>query len=166
MAERHLLLLDVDGMLAVRTESGELTRTPGSWEALSQLQYRSDAVSSLATGLSEDEARAKAGDVRGAGLERYLDLDVGAYRADGADRATLVAVARRRAQDSYGCEFRVMVVTGGSVAGVARARAEADVLIAVGSGEARPDDLLAAGADHVVTSLVELVPLVLGAKVG
>lgn len=166
MPARYLLLFDVDGVLVTRTEAGELTRTPGSWEALSQLQHRSDAVSSLVTQISEEDARAMVGEVTGVGLARYLDLGVGAYGYDGSEPSALVALARRRAQDSYGCAFRVLVVTRASVAEVTQVRDQADIVAAVDSGGAGPDELHAAGAEYVVTSLVELVPRVRGAQVG
>ena len=151
MVARRLLLFDVDGVLV---ETGELRRPPGAAEALARLRHDGDAVLSLVTGDDEREARRKTDVV---GVNRYLDLDVGAYGSDSEDRSKLVSLARRKAQDSYGCEFEVLVVTAGSAADVANVRPDADLVLAVASTETA--GLRAAGADHVVTSLLDVVEL-------
>jgi hypothetical protein len=166
MAQRYLLLFELDGLLITYTDAGELIRTRGSWETLSQLQHRSDAVSSLVTETDAATAKAQAGEVSGVGLARYLDLDVGGYGPHGDGLAGLVARARERAKAKYGTDFTVAVVTGGTAATIGAAAPAADVVIAVEPTEARQDELRAAGARQVVPKLVELVPLVLGAQVG
>lgn len=156
MAERFLLLFDVDVVLVTVNENGELIRTRGSWEALSQVTGRTDAVQSLVTDDTEEAARRKISEVSGVGLERYLDLEVGAYGPD--DRTELVALARNRAQERYG-ELTTLVVTAPVAADIAAAAKAADLVVTV--AEEGADELRAAGAKHVVKSLVELVPLVL-----
>jgi phosphoglycolate phosphatase len=169
MAERYLLLFDVDELLVTVNEKGERSRTRGSWEAISQINGRTDAVQSLVTPLPKDEASAKVGDVTGVGLVRYLDLEVGGYGDDADDRAALVSLARQRARDSYGSEFTVAVVVLGTVDEVARVRGAADVVVAVATedaSESTVDELRATGAGLVVTRLVDVVQLVLGTHVG
>jgi phosphoglycolate phosphatase len=166
MAQRYLLLFGLDGLLITHTDAGELIRTRGSWETLSQLQHRSDAVSSLVTETDAATAKAQAGEVSGVGLARYLDLDVGAYGRHDDGLAGLVAQARNRAKAKYGKEFTVVVVTGDSTADIGAAARVADAVVAVEPTEARQDELRAAGAGQVVPKLVGLVPLVLGAQVG
>jgi phosphoglycolate phosphatase len=165
MAERNLLLFELDGVLATRTPSGELTRTPGSWEALSQFQYRSDAVSSVVTRTAREEALAKLGEVTGIGLDRYCDPEVGAYGEDAGEPGGLVAVARRRASERYGCDFAVTAVTEGSLRAVSNVAGQVDTVVAVAADGALAEELRAAGATHVIAGLGELVPLVLGANV-
>jgi phosphoglycolate phosphatase-like HAD superfamily hydrolase len=150
---RRLVLFDVDGVLV---EKGELRRLPGAAEALAQLRHGTDAVLSLVTGQDEEEARRKTTSV---GVERYLDFVVGAYGSDIEGRAKLVSLARRRAEHAYGCEFEALVVVG-AAADLAYVRADAHVVVVVappGSAQVGP---LGAGADHIVTNLLELVPLV------
>jgi phosphoglycolate phosphatase-like HAD superfamily hydrolase len=160
MTTRYLVLFDVDGVLV---EQGELRRPPGAAEALAQLRHDGDAVLSVVTGQPEDEARHRTDVV---GVNRYLDLDVGAYGSDTEDRSTLVSLARRRAQEAYGGEFTVLAVTGESAADVAHLRPHADVVVALVGKKAETAGLLAAGADHAVTSLLGVVELARGVPAG
>jgi ribonucleotide monophosphatase NagD (HAD superfamily) len=141
MGTRQLLLFDVDGVLV---ERGGTRRLPGAAEAMAQLRHSGDAVLSLLTEQDEDSARRR---ITLVGVDRYLDLTVAGYA--GAPVATVV----RRARAAYG-GFTVVVVT----ADAARApRADVDIVIAVATdaSASRP-----AGADDVVTNLVDLVALV------
>ena len=166
MAERYLVLFDVDDLLVTVNENGERSRTSGSWEAISQITGRTDAVQSVLTTLPKAEAQAKVGDVTGVGLVRYFDVEVGAYGEDSADRGELVKLALRRAQDSYGGEFTVAAVVLGTVDEVTKVRDAADIVVAVASDESSVDELRAAGAGLVVTRLNDVVQLVLGTHVG
>jgi phosphoglycolate phosphatase-like HAD superfamily hydrolase len=68
---------------------------PGVRETLSALHKRDDVVQSLLTGNVEPNAAIKVGAF---GLERWLDLEAGAYGSDPHERRSdLVAVARERA---------------------------------------------------------------------
>jgi hypothetical protein len=142
MGTRQLLLFDVDGVLV---ERGGTRRLPGAAEAMAQLRHSGDAVLSLLTEQDEDSARRR---ITLVGVDRYLDLTVAGFA--GAPVAPVV----RRARAAYGGEFTVVVVT----ADAARApRADVDIVIAVATdaSASRP-----AGADDVVTNLVDLVALV------
>jgi phosphoglycolate phosphatase len=149
-AGRQLVLFDLRGVLV---ERGGSRRLPGAAEALAQFRHSGDAVLSLLTAEDESSARTRAIEV---GVDRYLDLAVAAYRAD---TGSPVATARERAQAVYGGEFEVVVVTADSEADVAGVRADADVVIAVATGTSTVPQLRAAGADHVLTNLVDLVAL-------
>jgi len=166
MAERYLVLFDVDDLLVTVNDKGERSRTQGSWEAISQITGRTDSVQSLLTTLPKAEASAKVGDVTGIGLVRYLDLDVGAYGDDAEDKSTMVNLARQRAKDSYGVDFIVAVVVMGTVGEVTLVRDAADIVVAVAADESTVGELRKAGAGLVVTRLVDVVQLALNTKVG
>jgi hypothetical protein len=160
MADRYLLLYDASGVLIRTTGDGEQTRTAGSWEAMSQLSGRTDAVQALVTEIDRDTAAELMKEVTGLGLDRYLDLEVGAYGSP--DFAALVTAARVAANAKHDTELVVVAVAGpASIGAVAQA---ADVVVAV-STEDDSDSLRAAGAKHVVRSLLDLVPLVIQNRV-
>jgi phosphoglycolate phosphatase-like HAD superfamily hydrolase len=152
MTERPLVLFDVDGVLVGKDE---LRRLPGAAEALAQLRHDGDAVLSLVTDADEDIARHRTTEV---GVERYLDFTVGAYGSGPA------ADARDKAERAYHTTFRTIVVRADSADDVRRTRSAADVLVAVAATEPAADELRAAGADHVIASLIDLVPLVRAAR--
>lgn len=152
MTERPLVLFDVDGVLIA---TDELRRLPGAAEALAQLRHDGDAVLSLVTEADEDLTRNRTTKV---GLERYLDFTVGVY---GSGR---LADAREKAERAYDAAFRTIVVCADSADDVRRVRSVADVLVAVAATEPAAEQLRAAGADHVVASLIDLVPLVRAAR--
>lgn len=74
---------------------------PGVVEVLSRLHARPDVVQSLLTGNIAPNGRVK---VSAFGLDRWLDLDVGAYGSDDHDRRRLVPVALAKVRDRYGTE--------------------------------------------------------------
>jgi len=157
MADRYLLLYDAEGVLIRETDAGEKTRTAGSWEAMSQLSGRTNAVQAPVTALGRDETAVLMKEVTGLGLDRYLDLEVGAY--DSTDLAALVTTARGLANAKHGTELVVVAIT--DAAGVSAAVGAADVVVAVADDEAPKAD----GAKHVIKNLLELVQLVLENRV-
>jgi hypothetical protein len=155
MADRYLLLYDAEGVLITETDAGEKTRTTGSWEAMSQLSGRTDAVQALVTAMPADDAAVLMKEVTGLGLDRYLDMEIGGYGT--ADLAGLASAVKERAAAKYGTEFTVVVVAGpAAVAEVARV---ADAVVSTDES-ARAD-----GAKHVIKNLLELVQLVLENRV-
>lgn len=154
MADRYLLIYDAEGVL-IRETDGEKTRTAGSWEAMSQLSGRTNAVQALVTAMPADDAAVLMKEVTGLGLDRYLDMEIGGYGS--ADLAGLASAVKERATAKYGTEFTVVVVAGpAAVAEVARV---ADAVVSTDES-ARAD-----GAKHVVKNLLELVQLVLENRV-
>jgi hypothetical protein len=155
MADRYLLLYDAEGVLIRETDTGEKTRTAGSWEAMSQLSGRTNAVQALVTAIPADDAGVLMKEVTGLGLDRYLDMEIGGFGS--TDLAGLAAAVKERAAAKYGEEFTVVVVAGpAAVAEVARV---ADAVVSTDES-ARAD-----GAKHVIKNLLELVQLVLENRV-
>jgi hypothetical protein len=98
-------------------------------------------------------------EVTGLGLDRYLDIEVGAYGS--TDLAALVSAARAAANTKYGTELVVVAVAGpASIGAMAQA---ADVVVTVSTEDG--DVLRSAGAKHVVRNLLDLVPLVIQNRV-
>ncbi|MEV6928102.1 haloacid dehalogenase-like hydrolase [Dactylosporangium sp. NPDC051485] len=75
---------------------------PGAQRTLIALAGRPELVQSVLTGNLREVARIK---LEVFGLDRYVDLDAGAYGDDDTDRPKLVAIAQRRAAANYGTIF-------------------------------------------------------------
>lgn len=75
---------------------------PGAQQTLAALADRPELVQSVLTGNLREVARIK---LEVFALDRYVDLDVGAYGDDDTDRPKLVAIAQRRAAAKYGTVF-------------------------------------------------------------
>ncbi|MDQ1499173.1 MAG: hypothetical protein QOI86_2513 [Actinomycetota bacterium] len=89
-------------------------------------------------------------------LRPWLDLDVGAYGSDDADRNALVPVALERVERRYGPVDRAgLWVVGDTPLDAACARAGGAHCLLVANGFAARPDLEAAGADHVVDDLTD-----------
>jgi phosphoglycolate phosphatase-like HAD superfamily hydrolase len=91
------------------------------------------------------------------GLDRTLDLDVGAYADDDADRAALVAIAQQRATAKYGGPFSRAntVVIGDTIHDIAAAHNGGATVIAVATGSDTAAELRATGADYVLSDLTD-----------
>lgn len=89
------------------------------------------------------------------GLDRYLDLDIGAYGDDSDDRASLPPVAWRRAGQLRGLtvDARDTVIVGDSVHDVLVARRYGIRAITVATGPTPARALADAGADLVLDGL-------------
>lgn len=88
-------------------------------------------------------------------LDSFLDLEVGAYADDSADRTSLVRIAQHRSGDKYASEFtrRNTIVIGDTTQDVTAALRGGAGVIAVASGKESSEDLRAAGAPVVLDSL-------------
>src|SRR5829696_4140328 len=82
---------------------------PGAREALATLAQMDGVVQSVLTGNLQPNAATKLGAF---GLERHLDLAIGAYGSDDRRRAALVAVARSRFAAVHGAEPEETVLVG------------------------------------------------------
>lgn len=128
------------------------TILPGVPALLEGLQ-RSGAVQTVLTGNTAANAAVKLGAFD---LPRWLDLEVGAYGSDHADRNALVEVALARLSRSYGTVDRCRVwVIGDTPLDAACARAGGVHCLLVATGFAPRAALDAAGADHVVDDLTD-----------
>jgi phosphoglycolate phosphatase-like HAD superfamily hydrolase len=91
------------------------------------------------------------------GLDRDLDLEVGAYGDDHEIRADLVPLARASAAAAYGENFSgtATVLVGDTPLDVEAARVAGARAVAVASGEFSVSDLAASGADAVLADLTD-----------
>lgn len=128
---------------------------PGSAGAVAALAG-AGVVQSVVTGNIRSIATVKL-DVFG--LSAGLDLVVGGYGDDGADRAVLVGLARQRAAARYGREFPAdsVVVIGDTPHDVRGALDVGARAVAVATGSSGPAELLAAGAHAVLPDLADPV---------
>ena len=120
---------------------------PGVPEVLAALHDADGVVQSLLTGNVAANAAVKVGAF---GLDRWLDLEAGAYGSDPHERRSdLVAVARQRAAERYG-ETTGAVLVGDTPLDVRAAREAGARAVAVATGfaglealrESEPDALL------------------------
>ncbi len=125
---------------------------PGAAEALRTLASRDDVIQSVLTGNIRQSAQIKLATF---GLDRYLDLDIGAYGTDDDVRAKLVEIARQRAAAAHGVQFDrdSTVLIGDTPNDVKAARDGSARVIAVATGKDSMDDLADAGADTVFADL-------------
>lgn len=154
-----------DATAARRTEIKHRGRClPGAREAIERLAKSPVLVQSVVTGNIRPIARAKleAFDLAGA-----IDFDIGGYGSDDGERAMLVRLALRRAQQKHDVTYlpEQVVVIGDTPYDIAGAKANSIRAIGVASGSSTVDDLQAADADAVLASLEDtdaLVHLLLG----
>ncbi len=125
---------------------------PGQLDALRELADRPDIIQSVLTGNTREAAEIK---LRTFDLDRYLDLDIGAYGTDDDTRANLVKIARQRATAARGIPFdpAATVLIGDTPNDVIAARDGGARIIAVATGSDSAKDLAAAGADTVLDDL-------------
>jgi phosphoglycolate phosphatase-like HAD superfamily hydrolase len=135
-------------------------RLPGSKQAIEALA-RQGAVQTVVTGNIRPTAVIKL-DVFD--LLEHLDVEVGGYGSDDRVRATLVRLARERAERAYGRMFDRVVVIGDTPHDVQAARDAGVGVVGVATGRSGPEELAAAGADVVLPDLTDTEAL-LGAVV-
>ncbi|KIH97617.1 hypothetical protein LP52_18065 [Streptomonospora alba] len=125
---------------------------PGVEEAVGALATEPDVVQSVLTGNTRRAAQVK---LSVFGLERYLNLDTGAYGDDDAYRPRLVEFAMARAAERVGAPVpsESTVLIGDTPKDIAAAREAGVGVIAVASGTSSVDDLTGAGADLVLGTL-------------
>jgi phosphoglycolate phosphatase-like HAD superfamily hydrolase len=128
---------------------------PGARAVLAELAARPDVVQSVLTGNMEPIAISKLTIFE---LAEYVDLSVGAYGLDHADRAELVRVARERAANAYGEAFTpTTTVLVGDTPNDVRAGHEGGArVVAVATGSSDRATLRAAGAEDVLDDLTEV----------
>jgi len=130
------------------TLAADLQVLPGVKDAIERLNALG-VEQSLLTGNYEPAARLKVGC---AGLDRYLDLDVGAFGSDNRDRLCLVPVALEKARRLRGLRLSAenVAVIGDSPRDIACARAGGARAVAVATGPHTVDEL----ADHEPDALL------------
>jgi phosphoglycolate phosphatase-like HAD superfamily hydrolase len=126
----------------------------GAEAALMGLADAGGVVSTAVTGNIEPNAQVK---LAAYGLDRWLDLGVGAYGSDARDRDHLVPIAVGRVQERYGGDVdrsRTWVV-GDTPRDLACARAGGVRCLLVGTGRTPAAELRHLGADAVLDDLVD-----------
>jgi phosphoglycolate phosphatase len=125
---------------------------PGAKNALRALAEQDGVIQSVLTGNIRPSAQIKLAIF---GLDRYLDLDSGAYGTDDDTRANLVAIARQRAGKARGEHFDPAdtVLIGDTPNDVQAAHEAGARVIAVATGNDTAVDLRDAGADTVFDDL-------------
>jgi phosphoglycolate phosphatase-like HAD superfamily hydrolase len=128
---------------------------PGVVDLLTRLHTASDVVSSVLTGNIEPNGRLK---VAAFGLDRWLDLDVGAYGSDDHDRNNLVPVALAKLASRRATVVGAtdVWVVGDTPLDLACARASGARCLLVGTGRFRTEELRALGPDAAVDDLSDV----------
>jgi phosphoglycolate phosphatase len=125
---------------------------PGVEEVLARLHADPAVVQSVLTGNTAANAAVKLGAF---GLDRWLDLEVGAFGSDDADRGRLVPVALERILRKRGLDVAPedVWVVGDTPADLACARAGGTRCVLVATGILPVGELSRLGADRVLADL-------------
>jgi phosphoglycolate phosphatase-like HAD superfamily hydrolase len=144
---------EVAGAATMLAERG--TAHPGVPDVLARLDRMDGVHQTLLTGNTAANAAVK---VRAFGLERWLDLDVGAYGSDHADRRELVPIALDRARHLRGLEVDTADtwVVGDTANDLACARAGGARCLLVATGRSSFDELAALEPDAVLADLSDV----------
>jgi phosphoglycolate phosphatase-like HAD superfamily hydrolase len=150
------VLRGIEGQLAAAAADGELaaggTACPGVPEVLEHLNSDPEVLSTLLTGNVRPNAFVK---VAAFGLDRWLDLSVGAYGSDEHDRNLLVPIAlsRVRAQRGHQVAAGDVWVIGDTPRDLECARSAGVRCLLVATGRYSALELDAMGADAVLDDL-------------
>ena len=127
---------------------------PGIAQLLEKLHEEPGVTQTLLTGNLEPNARVK---LRLFGLDRWLDLEIGAYGSDHVDRDALVPIALEKARRVRGLDFsrdHVWVI-GDTERDLVCARAANVRCLLVGTGRAGLDAVASLPADAIMPDLSE-----------
>lgn len=127
---------------------------PGAEAVLARLAVDGRLVSSVLTGNLRANAVVKLGAF---GLDRWLDIEVGAYGSDDADRTALVPIAIERLAAIHGVRLEAddVWVVGDTPLDLACAQAAGAHCLLVGTGRTPASELAALGADAVMEDLAD-----------
>lgn len=137
-------------------ETGALAKRgrvlPGVRDTLEALSTEPGVHQGVLTGNTTEVAKIK---IETFGLDRYIDLGLGAYGDDHRDRVELVAIARERASERLGTTiYAENVILIGDTPNDIKAGLEAGThVLAVASGRFSVDDLVEAGATSAIRDL-------------
>jgi len=128
---------------------------PGATESLEALAREQEVTQSVLTGNTVEVAYIK---LRAFGLDRHLDLSIGAYGNDHRDRSRLVDIARSRAIEQLDTPIQAdqVILVGDTPNDVAAALTAGARVIGVASGRYSLEQLTSAGATWSVPALVSL----------
>jgi phosphoglycolate phosphatase-like HAD superfamily hydrolase len=152
----HGLTVAYDAARGLMREAGRAL--PGAHDALDELQQRPDIIQSVLTGNIASVAVIKLATF---GLDRYVDLEVGAYGSDHAQRPRLVGIAKQRARLKYAmrADRARTILIGDTPADIAAGREGGATTVGVATGSFSTTDLAAAGADFVLPDLTSTADL-------
>jgi phosphoglycolate phosphatase len=127
---------------------------PGAEPVLRRLASDRRVVQTVLTGNLAANARLK---LAAFGLDRWLDLELGATGSDDGDRLALVAVAMAKAKRRLGFAFepRQVWVVGDTPLDLIAARAGGTRCLLVGTGRYGYQELAGSGADSVLPDLTD-----------
>jgi phosphoglycolate phosphatase-like HAD superfamily hydrolase len=127
---------------------------PGAEDTVATLAAEPALIQSVLSGNLRAVSRTK---LNVFNLDKYLDLEVGAYGDDDPERPKLVAIAQERAHRKYGTPFSTgnTVVVGDSTHDINTGRKGGARSIGVASGSDDTDTLRAAGAESVLPDLTD-----------
>jgi phosphoglycolate phosphatase len=128
---------------------------PGIAELLPRLDARDDVVQTVLTGNIEPNAAVKVGAF---GLDRWLNLEMGAFGSDHADRTELVPIAMGKVEAARGVRFTTdeVWVVGDAANDLACARAAGVRCLLVATGRPTYDELAALHPDALRHDLSDL----------
>jgi phosphoglycolate phosphatase-like HAD superfamily hydrolase len=131
---------------------------PGAAAALAALAEVPGTVQTVLTGNVRAVALIK---LAAFGLDRFVDVEIGAYGTDDHLRANLVAVAQQRAGAKHGVTFDAgsTVLVGDTLHDVAAGRRGGALVVAVATGRTTEAELLKAGAEVVLPDLTDTAAL-------
>jgi phosphoglycolate phosphatase-like HAD superfamily hydrolase len=132
---------------------------PGVPAVLASLHAHRDVAQSVLTGNTAANAATK---MAAFGLDRWLDLEIGAYGSDSSDRRTLVPVAVGRAADLRGWSVAAadVWVVGDTPHDLACARSGGARCALVGTGFTPIEELRGLGAEAVLDDLSDVEAVV------
>jgi phosphoglycolate phosphatase len=145
---------ELAGAVDLIREKGRLL--PGVPEVLARLHGGDgDLAQSILTGNTAANAITK---LAAFGLDRWLDLEIGAYGSDNSDRRALVPVAIKRAKTRRGWRLAPpdVWVVGDTPHDLACARAGGARCVLVGTGFTPIEDLRGLGAEAVLNDLSDV----------
>ncbi len=123
---------------------------PGIYELLENLQQRGESGLGLLTGNLEQGARIK---LEPFGLNKYFSS--GAFGSDDEDRNNLLPIAVNRFEELFRIKIEIdsCIIVGDTPRDVECAHIYGAMCIGVATGPYSVEDLIAAGADHVLKDL-------------
>ena len=138
---------------------------PGAAEAIAALHHVSGIIQTVLTGNYRAVAAIK---LAAFNLDDLLDLEVGAYADDGADRAALVHIAQRRASEKYPSRFARIntVIIGDTTQDIDAGREGGASVIAVATGSHSLQQLRTAGAETVLQDLSDTATILAAVTAG
>ena len=148
---------ELAGAVDLMRERGRVL--PGVPQLLAALHADVHVTQSVLTGNTAANAATK---MAAFGLDRWLDLEIGAYGSDNSDRLTLVPVAVTRAAElrEWSVAPRDVWVVGDTPHDLACARAGGARCLLVGTGFTPIDELRGLGAEAVLDDLSDVEAVV------